>query len=80
MLLSGENLAAFDNICTLTPSGNPINEMAVKLSKGHYSAEAYQLRRCHTKANKAKQRLLKHQYYHSLLKEVIVSRQVFLIC
>ena len=75
-LFSGGNLTAFASACSLNPSGNPVDNFIAKLESGYYSKEACSLRKCQRKAVKAKANFEKSRYYHELLKEVVVSRQV----
>ncbi|XP_076819040.1 nuclear factor related to kappa-B-binding protein-like isoform X2 [Clavelina lepadiformis] len=74
-LLSGGNLSAF---LTDDSSGNPLDEMIEKMENGYFSPETYQVRKGQRRSLKAKQKFSMAQYYHELLKEIIVSRQCHL--
>ena len=74
-LFDGDNLAGFSSSLHCS-SGNPVDELISKLESGFYSQDACLLRKYQRKALKAKAKYERSRYYHNLLKEIIVSRQV----
>ncbi|XP_078493461.1 nuclear factor related to kappa-B-binding protein [Ciona intestinalis] len=76
LLLTGDDLSQFPELNT--GSGNPLSMFVDKLNDGYFTPNAYRLRKSYKRAIKAKSMLSKHQYYHQLLKNIVVSRQCHL--